>query len=85
MAIDCPAEYKTLIMRKSVLATLYFIFFGAAVLLVIYRMYLRNNSRTGQAETVQWIALALLIAALVCRLLPRVAPGWVKDDDATKN
>jgi hypothetical protein len=59
-------------MKKNIVSALYYIFFVAALVLVIYRIYLRNNNRNDEAETVQWVALGLLVAALICRWIPRI-------------
>jgi len=69
-------------MRKKVISALYFIFFVDAILLLIYRMYLRNNNRNEEAETMKWIALGLLLAALLCRLIPRLFPKGLGDKAA---
>jgi len=66
-------------MKKRVLSGLSFIFFVAALALIIYRIYLRNHNRSEEAETMQWIALGLLVAALICRWLPRILPKQFGD------
>jgi hypothetical protein len=70
-------------MKKTIVTTLYYLFFVAALVLVIYRIYLRNNNRNDEAVTVQWLAIGMLVAALVCRLLQRFFPKWF-DDKSTK-
>jgi len=69
-------------MGKKVISALYFIFFAAAILLLIYRMYLRNNNRTEEADTMKWIALGLLLATLLCRFIPRLFPKSLDDKAA---
>jgi hypothetical protein len=63
-------------MKKTIVSTLYYIFFVAALVLVIYRLYLRNNNRNEEAVTIQWLAIGMLIAALICRLVQRFFPKW---------
>ena len=63
-------------MKKRIVTTLYFIFFAAAVALVIYRMYLKNHNRIDEALTVQTMAIAMLVAALFCRMALRFFPKW---------
>ena len=63
-------------MKKNLLSILYFIFFATALALIIYRIYLRNNNRSEEVETIQWMALGLLAAALICRSLPKILPKW---------
>jgi hypothetical protein len=82
LAVVGEAKHKAVNMRKKVIRALYFIFFAAAILLLIYRMYLRNNNRTEEAETMKWIALGLLLAALLCRFIPRLFPKWLDDKAA---
>lgn len=63
-------------MKKTIITALYYIFFAAAIVLVIYRIYLRNNNRNDEASTVQWLAIGMLGAALICRLIQRFFPKW---------
>jgi len=63
-------------MKKGIITILYFIFFAAALGLIIYRIYLRNHNRNDEADTVQWLALGMLSAALICRLIQRFFPKW---------
>ena len=58
---------------------LYFALFVAALALIIYRIWLRNHNRNEEATTVQWIALGLLVAALICRFIPRIFPKAFAD------
>ena len=76
LATDGETEYKNLIMKRSVVRALGFIFFGAALLLLLFKIYLRNNNRNEDAETVQWIALGLLLASLICRFINKLFPKW---------
>jgi hypothetical protein len=63
-------------MKKNIVNILYYIFLAAAIVLIIYRLYLHNNNRNEEAETAQWIALGLLAGAFICRLLLRFLPKW---------
>jgi TRAP-type C4-dicarboxylate transport system permease small subunit len=72
-------------MKKRIITTLYFIFFAAAVALVIYRLYLRNNNRIEEAQTVQFWAIASLIAALFCRLALRFFPKWFENKQTAEH
>ena len=82
MAIAGKTKYKTIIMVKRIPKVLYFIFFAAAVILIIYKFYLRNQNRNEEAQTAQWIALGLLLAALLCRFLPKIFPKKFGDKPA---
>jgi hypothetical protein len=66
-------------MKKRVVNTLYYIFFISAILLFLYRMYLRSNNHTEEAERVQWVIVGLLLAGLICRFMPRLFPKWFHD------
>jgi amino acid transporter len=79
LAVICKTKHKIIGMKKTVLSGLYFIFFVAALALIIYRIYLRNHNRSEEAETVQWIALGLLVAALICRFIPKIFPKVFAD------
>ena len=61
-------------MVKGIPKILYLIFFAAALVLIIFKIYLRSQNRNEEAETAQWIALGLLLAALLCRFLPKLFP-----------
>lgn len=71
-------------MRKRILSILYYMCFVAALLLILYRMYLRSNNRNEESETIQWIALVLVIVALICRLIPRIFPTLLNDESTGK-
>ena len=64
-------------MRKKVAEILYYVFFVAVIFLVIFRIYLKSNNRTEEAETVQWVAIGLLVAALICKFIDRLFPKWL--------
>jgi hypothetical protein len=65
-----------MMMRKRIADILYYIFFIAVILLLLFRTYLRSNRRIEEADTVQWIAIGLLLAALICRFIDRLFPKW---------
>jgi hypothetical protein len=66
-------------MKKGMPRILYYVFFVAALILIIYRIYLKKHDRNEEAETAQWIALGLLVAALIARWLPRILPRQFGD------
>jgi len=59
-------------MKKNIVSGLYFVFFLGALVLIIYKIYLQKNNRNDEAETIQWLALGSLLAALICRFIPRI-------------
>jgi hypothetical protein len=83
------AEYKTLVMKNRTPGLLYYIFFFVALILVIYRIYLRNNNRDQEAQTVLWIALGFLLLAGIYRYLPKIFPKkfghWEEKNEDEKN
>jgi hypothetical protein len=85
MAIVGKTEHKTISMSKRIISTLYYICFVAALLLIIYRWYLHSVNRKEEGETIQWIALALLIVAFICRIIPKIFSGRVKHGSASEN
>jgi hypothetical protein len=82
MAIAGEAEHKIIDMRKKITETLYYIFFIAAILLVLFRLYLKSNNRDDEAETVQWVTFGLLLAAVICRFIDKVFPKWFDNKPA---
>jgi hypothetical protein len=83
MAIVGKTKHKTISMSKRIISTLYYICFIAALFLIIYRWYLRSVNRNGEAETIQWTALALLLVAFICRFVPKIFSGRTKHDGST--
>jgi steroid 5-alpha reductase family enzyme len=72
MAIVGKAEHKAVVMSKNIISTVYYICLAAALCLIIYRWYLRSVNRNDAAGVIQWVAVALLMVALICRFLPKV-------------
>jgi hypothetical protein len=72
-------------MPKRILSILYYICFVAALFLMIYWWYLRSINRNEEAETIQWIALALLLLAVICRFLPKIFPSRFKHESTSEN
>jgi TRAP-type C4-dicarboxylate transport system permease small subunit len=62
-------------MPKRILSILYYICFVAALFLMIYWWYLRSINRNEEAETIQWIALALLLLAVIVGFYLRFSPA----------
>jgi hypothetical protein len=63
-------------MRKKIINTLFYLLLAAGIFFAMYKIYLRNNNRNDEADIVQWIAIGALLAALLCRYLPRIFPKW---------
>lgn len=68
-------------MKKTV-NVLYYIFFISAIVLIGFKIYLRNNNRLEEVETVEWLALSMVIGALICRLIIRFFPKWFNNKPA---
>jgi len=66
-------------MKKSTLNILYYLLFVAALVMILYKLYLRNHRRFEEEQTAAWIAFGILIAALICRLIIRFFPKWFTD------
>jgi hypothetical protein len=64
-------------MKKAIIETFYYICFIAAILLELYRMYLRSNSHLEDAAAIQWVVIGLLVAAVICRFIPTLFPKWI--------
>ena len=56
--------------------TLYYVFFIAVIILFLFRLYLKSNHRVEEAETAQWVAIGLLVAAIICKFIDRLFPKW---------
>jgi len=72
-------------MNTRILNILYYIFWIAALIAVIYRLYLRSNHRNDEATTMVYVAIGLLVAAVLCRYLPKIFPGAFRGNSVDDN
>jgi hypothetical protein len=61
-------------MKKETLSTLFYIFFAAAVILLICRVYLLSKNQNEEVSTVQWFSPGFLLAALLYWVIPGFFP-----------
>ena len=57
---------------------IYVIFFGAFVLLVLFRMYVKNNPSAGNIEMINYLAGGCILVAFFVRMSIRFFPNWYK-------
>ena len=68
-------------MKKRIFNIIYFVSFFSAILLMFYRMYLKNNGGEIFAEQLENVILGLMILAAFAKYADKIFPKWFKESN----